>query len=455
MRTRSRISRLLGAAIPVVVCAFAVASGTYAGEALTWEGGERPNIIFIEVDDLTYSYTGVFGSEKAKTPEIDKLAKDGVVFRNAMCQGMMCGPSRNCQITGTYPHQLGLYQNGQMDTLPQGIWSFPAALQRAGYTTAWIGKNHLRPYGGADHNAQAMKDEMGFDYALQTLGRSMLRGRAKKKKQPDNPYFEYLITNNLFQVYKEDALGKRNTRLPEEAFLDGWFTEQTIRYIGDNKSDNPFFIWLNYSLPHAPFDVADSYHEPFSDLELKGFGAPKNYRHSEEVLNSRSTKHLGEQQTIENKRGVLAANFFVDGQLGKLRRFLASTGLDKKTILVFFSDHGYLHGELGLNQKYALYRQVTNPCLIISYPEVFRSGVVEGQAVELTDLLPTCLEIAGAPEVDRGPHGVSLLPLLTGEGAVSRDYAFGEIYGWVVAADRALSLHPSTRWRRGLFCSMK
>ena len=107
---------------------------------------EKPNIVFVEVDDLTYSYLGCMGNRLVKTPNIDALARQGVLFKNAVCQGMMCGPSRNCLMTGLYPHNLGFYRNGQMKELPQGVWTLPKALQRSGYYTAWVGKSHIRPF---------------------------------------------------------------------------------------------------------------------------------------------------------------------------------------------------------------------------------------------------------------------------------------------------------------------
>ena len=142
-----------------ILCGMAASVGAAASPHTNQD---KPHIVFIEVDDLAYTHVGAFGSKTASTPNIDSLAKRGVLFKNAVCQGMMCGPSRNGLMTGLYPHNLGFYRNGQMKQLPQDVWTLPKALQRSGYYTAWIGKSHIRPF-EARANPRAMETEMGFN----------------------------------------------------------------------------------------------------------------------------------------------------------------------------------------------------------------------------------------------------------------------------------------------------
>ena len=106
---------------------------------------EKPNIIFIEVDDLPAHYIGAMGADFAETPTLDRLASEGVFFNNAVCQGTQCGPSRNSLIAGVYPHNLGMYQNGPFKGLAPDVWTLPKALQKAVYKTAHIGKSHIHP----------------------------------------------------------------------------------------------------------------------------------------------------------------------------------------------------------------------------------------------------------------------------------------------------------------------
>jgi hypothetical protein len=95
------------------------------GVGNSFAADSKPNILFVEVDDLHYMYLGCMGNKVVSTPSIDRLAKHGVLFRNGVCQGAMCGPSRNSLITGSYPHNIGFYKNGQCGDLPNDLWAFP------------------------------------------------------------------------------------------------------------------------------------------------------------------------------------------------------------------------------------------------------------------------------------------------------------------------------------------
>ena len=149
---------------------------------------DRPNIIMIEVDDLTAKYLGFNGGKFAQTPNVDELAKDGVVFLNAVVQGTMCTPSRNSIITGLYPHNLGMYHNLDLNQLPTDTWTFPKELQKLGYTTMFLGKNHLIP-NLKGHNANSpselrdltLKAEMGFDTVYQSMGRAVILNRLRQQ----------------------------------------------------------------------------------------------------------------------------------------------------------------------------------------------------------------------------------------------------------------------------------
>jgi arylsulfatase A-like enzyme len=388
----------------------------------------RPNIVFIELDDLTYTYARPFGCQTAITPTMDRLAREGLVFDQAMCQGMMCGPSRNCLISGAYPHQLGFYRNGQMKTLKPDAWLLPAALQRAGYYTAWIGKSHLRPARPANATGDYFNAALGFDHSLHTLGRAMLQGKAGSRP---NPYMEHLKQRGLLERYREDIRLKRNSTLPEDDYLDGWFARLTVDFIRDYHAPKPLFLWVNFSLPHGPYDVPDAYHTPFADKPMPGESKPVNYTHPPSLIKDTKPSHRL-ADTIAKQRGYHAAIYFVDRQVGRIIKALEARGMLDDTWIVFFSDHGIMEGAHGLFHKGTLFRQVTQPALIIRGPAGTPRGKRVSQPVELTDLLPTFLEVAGSSE--HAPAGISLRPVFEGKPS-ARKYAFSEIEGWVAVSD--------------------
>jgi arylsulfatase A-like enzyme len=403
---------------------------------------DRPNILFIEVDDLCYTYASPWGSKTSVTPTLDRLAREGFVFDNAMCQGMMCGPSRNSLICGKYPHQLGFYQNGDLKKLRNNSWALPKALQKSGYTTAWIGKSHLKPYFAKKSKGDTFKTFFGFDHALHTLGRTLVGDDdGGGKSDAPNPYMDHLEKSGRLAQYKSDVEAKRNSTLPENDYLDGWFTKNAENYIASYDSNKPMFLWVNFSVPHGPYDVADPYHAPFADKTMPGVTQPTNFVHPESLI--RRTKAIrNEKHAIEQQRGFHANVHFMDTQVKRLLSALETKGLLENTWIVFFSDQGVMEGAHGLVHKHTLFRHITQPSLIIRDPQGKGAGKRIAAPVELLDLLPTTLEIAGVTG-EKVPNGVTLTPLFQGK-PISKAYVFGEIENWCVVSDGRYRLIRST-----------
>jgi arylsulfatase A-like enzyme len=403
---------------------------------LSWQSlvaADRPNIVFIEVDDLCYTYASPWGSKTSVTPTLDRLAREGFVFDSAMCQGMMCGPSRNSLICGKYPHQLGFYQNGDLRKLPKDSWALPTALQKSGYATAWIGKSHLKPFFAKKSEGDTFKAFFGFDHALHTVGRTLVGDDdGGDKGDAPNPYMDHLEKSGRLAQYKADAKAKRNSTLPEDDYLDGWFTKNAENYIASYDSTKPMFLWVNFSVPHGPYDVSDPYHAPFANKTMPGVNKPRNFVHPETLI-QRTKTIRNEQHAIEQQRGFHANIHFMDSQVKRLLTALESKGMFENTWIVFFSDQGVMEGSHGLVHKHTLFRQITQPSLIIRAPQGNGGGKRIAQPVELLDLLPTTLEIAGATG-EKAPNGVTLTPLFQGK-PISKPHVFGEIDNWCVVSD--------------------
>lgn len=387
----------------------------------------RPNILFIEVDDLSYKYLGCFGSDLVKTPSIDSLAQRGVLFSNAVCQGMMCGPSRNCLMTGLYPHNLGFYRNGQMKQLPEGVWTLPKALQRSDYYTAWVGKCHVRPYGMRD-NPDAMKTEMGFDFVRQTVGRAVLGS----KEERNDWYSDYLRGKGLYEQFRREF--PVPSTLAEDDYLDGFFTKTAIGFLNNYQERQPLFLWLNYSLPHGPHDVNRTYLDQFSPETMPGPNKA-DFEPPEKLV--KDTRKIESDEKIKERQAAYCGGIsFLDRQVGRILDTLRDRELLENTVVVFFSDQGVMMGDHGRVRKGTLFRQITNPCLVISWPKQFEQDTIVDSPVELTDLLRTSLDLAQASDQEKGlTSGYSLLPLLTGQGDFGREMAFGEIEGYVAASN--------------------
>ena len=427
----------LGINISLISACSAVSDSTVRHEK---SSVKKPNIVIIEVDDLMYRFTGKLGRHFVDTPNIDKIAQTGVYFSNAVSQGVMCGPSRNSLITGLYPHNLGFYRNGQMWNLPENIWSLGGAMQRAGYKTAWIGKCHVHPPippGTPSISAENMK-YMGFDYSLASWDRYMLWRRIKRGKSTEGfAYFDYLKKLGLFDRYVEDCKRKNPyTSLPENAYLDGYFTLMTEKWLAENKqSVKPLFLWLNYSLPHGPYDVPEKYYKiyekrdippPMSD-DFGGVQVPAC------LLKDNKAASI---EKINKKRKAYAATCTcLDKLVGRVLESLKSNNMQKNTVIIFFSDHGIFMGNHGRIHKGTLFNEVTSPSLIIAYPENFKQGYIEDSPVELLDIVRTVLDIGKAEKRDKDiPFGNSLLKTLKKQSDKVADnsekrYVFSEIEG--------------------------
>jgi len=391
---------------------------------------KKPNIVFIEVDDLPAHYTTIMGLKESDTPTVDKLANEGVFFNNAIVQGTMCGPSRNSFITGVYPHNLGFYQNGPFPGLKTNTWALPAALQRAGYYTAHIGKSHIHPSiegltGKKVEKSQKGHERLGFDYVWNSLGRTVVSGR--KIKEGKDMYVDFLIANGYLDKMKQK---EKVSTLPEDIYLDGLYTKLALEFLESHKNET-YFMWLNYSVPHGPYDVEQKYHDKFNEsmvpipnyVDDKGEGIPALLRpHS--ITN-------GEKQILEEQLGNMSNISYMDYQVSKILAKIKETGHEENTVIVFFSDHGVFVGDHGLIHKSSLYKEVLNPTLIIKDPRNKSNGRVVTRPVALLDVLKTTMEIAGASQKDIDtPYGESLIPLIKNEKGYKSKFAVGESPGY-------------------------
>lgn len=404
--------------------------------------GESPaglNLVFIEVDDLTSKYLGAFGAKHIRTPNIDALARRGVVFSNAIVQGCMCAPSRNSLITARYPHNLGLYSNGDVRQLPADTWAFPSALQGAGFHTAWIGKSHLLPWiddqegPGGDRKTAGMKRHMGFTEVWQSAGRHVALKKARELardatadwRRGVDAYADHLHDKGLLGQFVAD--GRRPTTLPVDDYLDGLIARMSADWISAYDRPEPFFLWVNFSGPHGPYNPPARYlslYEPNQVPPVIGGGEA-----SEIPASLRPHAWSKENDEIASQRAEYAGMItFIDEQVGRIVEAIDRKGIGDETVIVFFSDHGIMEGDHGLMHKETLYKEVLNACLIVADPRCSPGRRID-RPVELLDLVPTVLDLAGVAGHERGhAYGESLVPLLRGdEAAYRRSFAVAEI----------------------------
>lgn len=380
-----------------------------------------PNIIFIMADQLRWDCLRYAGNPDVRTPNLDMLASHGVNFSETICQQPLCVPSRTTVMTGLYPHQHGVRDN--RDALPGSGATLPRLLRDRGYQTAAIGKMHFVP----------PRADYGFD--VMRLAEQDGPGRyeddyhawlAEQGKEDRIDYWDQVDRNAAPRAYWA-SFGAMRSNLPEALHSTTWIGDQAVRFLS-NAARKPFFLWVGFVKPHHPFDPPapwDKLYDPDA-LELPpGFALP---------VPEDDAQHGGffdpRQMTEARFRRVLAyyyANIsHVDKQVGRILATLTARG-HRSNVIMFCADHGDYMGQHGLIIKGRArpYDALLRVPLLIAGVAGQRRGENEPAPAELTDILPTLLEITGAP-LAAACSGKSLVPLLGERGRRLREAAYAE-----------------------------
>lgn len=349
---------------------------------------DKPNILFIVADDQRNNL-GCYGDPYAKTPNLDKLAAEGIMFSRAYCQYAMCGPSRASLLTGLRPDTVKVYDlnttvrkhNPELLTLPQDF-------KNRGYFTRAIGKVfHPNIDDSESWNVPTFPGPEIVGTTSETSG----------------------TVGGLPDVTPGPGGGKRGPSwfapdLPTEQFHDGIVTEEAIKAL-KNLKDRPFFLAVGYNRPHLPFVAPKEFFDLYSgaeppladnlfppenvpDLALTASGELRQYR------DIPATGPLSLAKTRELTLAYYACTSFVDAQVGRLLEELKLLELDDNTIVVFWGDHGFPLGENSIWAKHTNFEVATKAPLLFRVPGGKTSTTVES-IVEFIDVYPTLTDLCG------------------------------------------------------------
>lgn len=383
----------------------------------------KPNILFLMTDQQRPDSLGCYGSDIAITPNLDKLAEEGVVFDNCYVQNPLCCPSRYSMLTGKYPHSHGVISNWYEPN--KNELSFGHQLKRAGYQTALIGKMHLTPW----------HDLFGFD------GRII--AEAKFHQSCPDDYERFLNKHGtsrkeLYDKTSEEYINNATavpSKVPQELHIDSFVGLSICEYI--KKTDGPFCVFGSFLSPHNPYDPPAPYDELFVDKKFPERNMTKGEvvrkpKEAYDYINNRldwtyKTDELTKEQLHKTKANYYALNTLVDDWVGKIIDTLKEQGLYDNTVIIYTSDHGDLLGDHGLVYKQCFYEQSVKVPLIVHYPEKFKSKRVTDD-VESIDLFDTFCELGNAFN-GYGSQGKSLVPLLEGhKDYIHKEAVFSENY---------------------------
>lgn len=368
------------------------------------------NVLLIVADDLNCRL-GCYGDPQVKTPQIDRLARRGVVFERAYCQFPLCSPSRSSFLTGRRPNATGVLKNPGpaptapgarpsphfRDTIPDTV-TWPQLFRNHGYFVARVGK--LYHYGVPGQiGTNGLDDPESWEQVINPKGRDKLE---------EDKIFS-LIPNNFGGTLS--WLAAEGTDAEQ---TDGLTAAAAVKLLA-HKQERPFFLAVGFFRPHTPYVAPKAYFEkyPTTAIQLAELSSEDRARRPAPAF--ASAKPEQEQMSDDQRREAIqayqAAITFMDAQVGIVLDGLEREGLTDKTIVVFCSDHGYHLHEHGLWQKMSLFEGSARVPLIIAAPGQAGNGKATQSLAELVDLYPTVADLAGlqAPEY---LDGVSLRPVL-------------------------------------------
>jgi iduronate 2-sulfatase len=386
---------------------------------------ERPNILFITIDDLNNDLAAL-GVEHVHTPHLDVIAAQGRLFSRHFVAVPSCGPSRAALMRGMRPTDEAHLGNNAM-LLTHEHWahrSLPAWFRTHGYTTLSLGK--VTHYPG------------GLTGAGWAEGPEELPGAWDRAWVPESPW---ATPEDMMHGYANGRPRDRGVSPtweaydgPDEAYPDAWVATDAIRTLESlGSTDQPWFFAVGFFKPHLPFAAPRRYFDLYDPgviplpRDTVGHPSPSSWHPSGEMMSNygqHPADPRGDEAYARQLRHAYAASTsYVDAHVGRVLEALDRLGMSQNTIVVIWSDHGFALGHQGIWGKHSLYEAALKSPLIIRVPGMNQPGAVSHAVVETVDLYPTLTDLAGIPTPD-ALHGRSLRPQLENAAAPSSRPAF-------------------------------
>lgn len=358
-------------------------------------GANRPHVVFVLTDDMRADCMGVAGHPHLKTPNIDRLAKDGVYFKNAFCTTSLCSPSRASILSGLYAHSHGVQNN--FTEYPNDLPSFPRQLQAEGYRTAYIGKYHM----GEENDEK----RPGFDYFVTH------KGQGKYWDTEFNVDGERRVINGYYTTVVTDL-------------AESWLRENM-------KADQPVLLMLGHKAPHSFYFPEPKYEHGFDHVDVqypatafKLDDKPKWFLARLDTWHGIYGPLFDYRKKFPDRRPEALKDFAamtraywgtiqsVDDSVGRLYKLLEETGQLDNTVFIFTGDNGLLNGEHGMVDKRTMHEPSIRVPLVVRYPGLTAQPKTVSEQVLTLDLAPSILDLCGAKPLPK-THGRSWKKLAT------------------------------------------
>lgn len=367
---------------------------------------QKLNVLFIAADDMNCDLSA-YGNSQVKTPNLARLAKRGVRFDNAYCQQPLCGPSRASLMTGLRPDTLDMHTlKHELRQKNPDVLTLGQMFRNNGYFSARAGK--IYHYGNPSQiGTDANDDPATWDERFNPAGIDKMQEENITRYGPQRGGLG--ISMAWWDPESDD-----------DEHTDGMVAAKIVQLIKEKRNE-PFFLAAGFFNPHCPYVAPKKYFDmyPLEEITIPDLDqAKEDLQDVPPMAVQRDTPHwpyyfngVTVEQARKCKQAYYACNSFVDAQVGRLLDALEEHGLMEKTIIVFWSDHGYFLGEKGLWYKRKAFERAVRMPLIVAGPGIANKSIVK-KPVELVDLYPTLAELCGLSPPN-GLEGASLRPLLT------------------------------------------
>ncbi len=414
----------------------------------------KPNILFIAIDDLK-PILGCYGDKMIKTPNIDRIAKNGTVFFANYCQQAVCGPTRASIMTGRRPDYTKIWDlKTKMRDMNPDILSIPQYFISQGYSTQGIGK--VYDIRCVDKDI----DKPSWSVPYYQTDKSLY---SKQTGEPAINYYQNPVTKELAKKALQEANAKglkgeaattdalirvkpsvESADVPDDAYTDGVHAKMAKNIlIGLSKKNEPFFLAVGFSKPHLPFVSPKKYWDLYDreKMPLAPFQQPTEntvpiaYHNAGELraytdidpINSYTDQKPGLSISVEKQKelihGYYAAISYTDAQLGIVLNALDSLGLTNNTIIVLWGDHGWHLGDHNLWCKHSNFENAARAPLIISAPGLASSAVKS--PTEFVDIFPTLCDLTNV-KIPANLDGKSLVPAMKKPATVIKEYSVSQ-----------------------------
>jgi arylsulfatase A len=397
------VKRLIAVALGIGVCGTVLAMARQTPPSRA----SRPNIVVIQADDLGYGDLSAYGQAQFKTPAIDRLAAEGIRFTQYYAGSTVCAPSRTALMTGLHTGHAWIRGNGELPLRDQDV-TVAMALRDAGYRTAVIGKWGLGRPGTA-----GQPDKKGFDYSFGFM---------------DHRHAHRQFTDHLY---------RNNERIQtdvEHDYVNDLFTREAAAFI--EKADaRPFFLYLNYTVPHAELRVPD---DSLAPMRGRFPETPYVNAAADAKVTGPDDTSLGYRSQPTPKAAFVAMITRMDRDIGRLTDVVQARGIDSRTLIMFISDNGphqeggaepaFFESSGGLRGiKRDLYEGGIRVPMIARWRGTIPRGRVSAHVWAHWDLFPTLAELAGAT-IPSNLDGMSMTRALRGEPQATHDYFYWEFH---------------------------